>query len=274
MKIKNTKRWAPGGVRPWALAVAAIMVAFGLRYVIHPVLQGHLPLLTFMIAALLVEFFAGLGPALLVVASGLVIGAYFFVPPFRTLAIPEGPDLFFLAYYFSINFLGIFLIESLQRARCEARLLKDVAQSRFEMLERSNAERSRAEKAAQRSNERFQSLASSMPHVWYMRRLDGNFEYVNDRFYEYTGLEPGSLEGGGWLKAIHPDDVGQVKAIWRRTAETGKDEFSGLRLRMADGSFRRFEGQLSCIEDKRGKIIRWAGVSAELQTPEASAVYS
>lgn len=274
MKIRNAKRWAPGGVTPWASAVAAIAIAFGTRYALQPLLHGHLPLLTFMIAALLTEYFAGLWPALLVAASGIVIGAYFFVPPFHTLAIPEAPDLVFIVYYFSITFLGIFLIESLQRAKYEARLLKEVALSRLDMLERSNAERSRAEKAAQRSEERFQSLAASMPDVWYMRRLDGNFEYVNDRFYEYTGLEPGSLEGGGWLKAIHPDDVEQVRTAWGRVAETGEDDFSGFRLRMADGTYRRFEGQLSCVEDKRGKIIRWAGASAEPQTPKASAVYS
>lgn len=274
MKIKNAKRWAPGGITPWAVAIAAIMMAFGIRYALQPVLHGHLPLLTFMIAALLVEFFAGLWPALLVTATGLVIGAYFFVPPFHTLAIPEGPDLVFIVYYLSINFLGIFLIESLQRAKYEARLLKEVALSRLDMLERSNAERLKAEKAAQRSEERFQSLASSMPDVWYMRRLDGNFEYVNDQFYQYTGLEPGSLEGGGWLKAIHPGDVEQVRAAWKRVAETGEGDFSGFRLRMADGSYRRFEGQLSCIEDKRGKIIRWAGASTEPQAPKASAAYS
>lgn len=250
------------------------MIAFGMRYALQPLLQRHLPLLTFMIAALLVEFFAGLWPALLVTASGLVIGAYFFVPPVHTLAIPEARDLIFIVYYLSITLLGIVLVESLQRAKYAVQLLNEVALSRLDMLERSHAERSRAEKAAQQSEERFQSLAASMPDVWYMRRLDGNFEYVNDQFYEYTGLAPGSLEGGGWLKVIHPDDAEQVKAAWQRVAETGEEMFSGFRLRMADGSYRRFEGQLSCNKNTRGRIIRWVGASAEAQAPKTATAAS
>lgn len=274
MKIRNAKRWAPGGAMPWVVAVGAIVLAFGVRYALHPLLQGHLPLLGFIIAALLVEFYAGLWPALLVTASGIVVGAYFFIPPYHTLAFPEARDLVFITYYFTISFLGIVLIESLQRAKYEARLLKEVAQSCLDMLERSNAERSRAEKAAQRSEARFQSFASSMPHVWYMRRLDGNFEYVNDQFYQYTGLEPGSLEGDGWRRAILPDDIEQVRTTWKRVAAMGAEDSSGFRLRMADGSYRRFEGQISCVTDQHGKIMRWIGAGAEPQAPQSIAVSS
>jgi len=54
-----------------------------------------------------------------------------------------------------------------------------------------------------------------------MCRLDGNFEYVGDRFYQYTGLVRGCLEGSGWMKAIAPDDVERMKTEWSRLAETG-----------------------------------------------------
>jgi PAS domain S-box-containing protein len=266
MRIRNVKRWAPGGVRSYAIAVAAIMIAFAVRFALQPVLTDRYAFLFFAIAALLVEFFAGLGPALLVVASGLVIGGYFFVPPFNSLGMPEGFELVVIAFYLVVAMVGIILIESLQRSRYEARLLHEVAQSRLEMLERSHGQRLQAEEAARQSEERFQALASGLPQVWYMRRLDGNFEYVNDQFYQYTGLAPGSLEENGWLKAIHPDDVERVKSEWNRIAETGGEQSSRFRLRMADESYRYFAGQLSCIQDQRGKIIKWAGVSTELSS--------
>ena len=96
-----------------------------------------------------------------------------------------------------------------------------------------------------------------------MRRLDGHFEYVNDEFYQLTGLAPGTLEGRGWLQVIHPDDAKDVQASWGRITATGGECPSGFRLRMADGSYRHFAGRLSCIEDKRGKIIKWAGIGSE-----------
>ena len=266
MKIKNSVRWSSAGARSYAIAIAAIVIASGLRFALHPVLEADLPFLFFTIAGFLVAFLAGLWPALLVVASGFAIGTYFFVPPFNSIVIPETADLIFAIGYLSVSLLGIFLIESLQRAKYEARLLQQVAQSRLEILQRSNSERLRAEEATRQSEERFQTLASTLPHIWYMRRLDGNFEYVNDHFYQYTGLAPGSLQGNGWLKAIHPDDVERVKTAWSHVADTGQESTSGFRLRMADGAYHRFEGQVSRIEDKRGKIIKWVGMSAELQS--------
>ena len=263
MSIRNARRWAPAGTRPYAAAAAALGIASGLRFALHPILQDNLSFLTFTIATLLVEFYCGLGPALIVMVGGFLIGTYFFVPPYATLLIPEIWDLVYTVGYFAVVLLGIALIESLQRSRYEARMLREVAQSRLEMLERSHAGRVQAEAAAQHSEEQYQALASSMPHVWYMRRLDGNFEYVNDRFYELTGLAPGSLQGSGWLSVVHPDDAKGVMAAWDSIADTGEECASGFRLRMADGSYRYFAGRLSCIQDKRGKIIKWAGVGSE-----------
>ena len=131
------------------------------------------------------------------------------------------------------------------------------------MLERSHAGRLLAEDTARRSAEQYQELATSVAQVWYMRRLDGNFEYVNDEFYRLTGLAPGSLEARGWLDVIHPDDTASVQSSWSHVATTGVECASEFRLRMADGSFRHFSGTLSRIEDKRGKIIKWAGIGRD-----------
>jgi PAS domain S-box-containing protein len=263
MTIKNVKRWAPQGVVPYAVAIAAIAIAFGVRYALHPLLQGHFPFITFLIGAFLIEFFFGLGPSLFVIVIGLAITVYFFIPPFNTLLTPEPMDLIITGGYILIASVGIFLIESLQRSRYEARLLQEIAQSRLEMLQRSEAGRAHAEETARASEERFHAFASGLPQVWYMRRHNGNFEYVNDQFYEYTGLVPGSLESNGWLKAIHPDDIERVKAEWNQVAETGEELSSRFRLRMADDSYRYFTGKFSCVQDKHGKIIKWIGVTAD-----------
>ena len=272
MKPRNAKRWAPGGARPYAAAAAAVGIASAARFALHPILQDYLPFLTFTIAALLVEFYCGLLPALLAVGGGFLIGTYFFVPPYATFLIPDLWDLVYTVGYFAVVLLGIALIESLQRSRYESRMLREVAQSRLEMLERSHAGRVQAEAAAQRSEEQYEALASSMPHVWYMRRLDGNFEYVNDRFYELTGLAPGTLQGSGWLSVVHPDDAAGVKASWEYIAATGEECASAFRLRMADGSYRQFAGRLSCIQDKRGKIIKWAGAGSERDPQQAASL--
>ena len=169
MRLRNAKRWGPGGVRPYAVGVFAVTIAFTVRYALHPVLGDNLPFVCFTFAALLTEFFVGLGPALLVSALGLLSGTYFFVPPFNSFGLPEAQDLIFAGGYLSVTLLGIILIEALQRAKYQMRLIGDVAQSRLEMLERSDAGRTRAEARALQHEERFQSLASTLPHVWHIR---------------------------------------------------------------------------------------------------------
>ncbi|OXC74221.1 hypothetical protein BSU04_33400 [Caballeronia sordidicola] len=63
------------------MALVAALAAFGARELMHPVLEAHMPALFFTIAAVLVGFFMGIGPAILVVAIGVPVADYFFVPP-------------------------------------------------------------------------------------------------------------------------------------------------------------------------------------------------
>src|ERR1700738_3683222 len=130
MRLRNSKRWAPGGVRPYVVAIFAVTIAFSVRYALRPVLGDNLPFVCFTIAALLTEFFVGLWPAVLVIVIGLLSGTYFFVAPFNSFELPEAQDLVFIGGYLSVTLLGIFLIEALQRAKYETRLIGDVAQSR------------------------------------------------------------------------------------------------------------------------------------------------
>ena len=276
MHFRNAKRWAPTGIAAYLTAIGATLIAFGMRYAAQPVLNMHYPFLFFTIASLLVAFHLGLWPAVLVVISGLLMGMYFFVPPFYSFEIPDAVDVIFIFGYLAVALLGITLIEMLHRAKHETYLLQQVAQSRLEMLERSHTQRSRAEELAKKNEEHFEILASSLPHIWYMRRLDGNFEYFNERFYEYTGLTPGSLDNKAWLNALHPDDVAAVTAAWAQVAEDGVEQTSAFRLRLANGTYQRFEGFLSRSEDKRGKIIKWMETTgtARFDSNASSAVYN
>lgn len=143
----------------------ALAAAAAIRFALHPVLNENLPFLTFTIAAFLVEFYCGLIPALLAMSGGFLIGTYFFVPPYGMFLMPEIWNLVYTVGYFAVVLLGITLIESLQRSRYEARLLREVARSRLEMLERSHALRVHAEDAARQSEIQYQALASGMPQV-------------------------------------------------------------------------------------------------------------
>lgn len=73
--MRNANRWAPGGARPYAAALAAILLAFAIRSALQPVLGEHYSYSLFTIATIVIAAYGGYGPALVVVASGWVIGS-------------------------------------------------------------------------------------------------------------------------------------------------------------------------------------------------------
>lgn len=257
LRIGNARRWAPGGWRPFLAALALVACAFAIRYGLHGFLQEKHPFTLFAATAILTAFYFGYAPALLVMTAGLLLGVYFFVPPFNTLFPPEVQDLLYVGGYLLIASLSIYLIEGLQRSKYALRLMRDVLESRLEMLERSNAERTLAERAALENSERFTSLAAGLPQILYMRRVDGEFEYLNEHFYRSTGLTAGALGHDGWLAAVHPDDIQTVNEAFGRVGAGGGKEELRLRLRMADGSYVLFGGPLSRLDGRHGKDIKW-----------------
>ena len=45
--------------------------------------------------------------------------------------------------------------------------------------------------------------------------LDGDFSYVNRAFERMSGLRSDEARGGGWQRAVHPEDRERVLACWR-----------------------------------------------------------
>lgn len=70
----------------YAVAIAAIVAAFALRYGLHDTLANRIPFAFFTLATLIAAWYGGLGPGLLAAVGGLALSDYFFLPPHS----PEG----------------------------------------------------------------------------------------------------------------------------------------------------------------------------------------
>src|SRR5262249_4907354 len=70
----------------YAVAIAAIVVAFAVRYGLHGTLEHRIPFAFFTLATLIAAWYGGLGPGLLAAVGGLALTDYFFLPPHS----PEG----------------------------------------------------------------------------------------------------------------------------------------------------------------------------------------
>jgi K+-sensing histidine kinase KdpD len=71
----------PSHLQRYAVAIAAVVVAFMLRYSIYGTLDNRIPFGFFTSATLIAAWYGGLGPGLLSACAGLLLGDLFFLPP-------------------------------------------------------------------------------------------------------------------------------------------------------------------------------------------------
>ncbi|WP_027210726.1 DUF4118 domain-containing protein [Burkholderia sp. WSM2232] len=159
MEVKNSKRWAPRGRNRWIAAAAALVAAAIIRTVLHPLLGPFMPGTAFLVAAVLVEYYCGLAPALCVMLLGLCLADYLFVPPYGHIEVIDASDLHLLISYPLMTVFVIGLVERLRRAQYRAELLAAVAQSRYEMLLRHDNERLIARRATDEMHRMLRHIA-------------------------------------------------------------------------------------------------------------------
>ncbi|MET3521825.1 PAS domain-containing protein [Mesorhizobium abyssinicae] len=68
-----------------------------------------------------------------------------------------------------------------------------------------------------------------------------------------------------WRDLIHPDDLPLAEKRWRTALATGEPFECEYRVRMADGTYRWHQGRRAPMHDNSGKIVRWFGVSSDIE---------
>ena len=79
----------------------------------------------------------------------------------------------------------------------------------------------KAEEALSDSEERFRTLADNIPNFAWMAYANGGIFWFNKQWYEYTGTTLEEVQGWGWQKVHHPDNIKAVKEKW--TAKIKKE---------------------------------------------------
>ena len=131
-------------------------------------------------------------------------------------------------------------------------------------------ERRIAEQLAE-SEMRFRTLADTMPQMVWSTLPDGNHDYYNARWYEFTGVPEGSTDGEGWNGMFHPDDQQRAWEVWRHSLTTGEPYRIEYRLRHRSGEYRWVLGQALPIRDAAGRIVRWFGTCTDIHQDKLAA---
>ncbi len=119
-------------------------------------------------------------------------------------------------------------------------------------------------RAVQESERRFRLLADTLPDlVWTVDR-NLNLTYVNERFYEYTGMEKPGAMGLGWQNIVHPECLEKAIEDWKIPLRDLTPYEGEQRLRAADGSYRWFLIRGLPILDEHGSVHSWFGTSTDI----------
>jgi PAS domain S-box-containing protein len=95
---------------------------------------------------------------------------------------------------------------------------------------------------------------------------DGSVDFVNRHWQEYTGLSPAKTSGAGWEAAVHPADLKGHLEKWRASLTSGEPFENELRYRRAmDGQYRRFLARAVPLRDARGNVLKWYGISTDIE---------
>ncbi|MBD2421260.1 PAS domain S-box protein [Anabaena cylindrica FACHB-243] len=125
-------------------------------------------------------------------------------------------------------------------------------------------ERKEMERALEKSERRYATLAASAPVGIYRTDIAGNCLYVNDRWCQIAGLTPEEATGFGWTRGLHPEDREMIAAEWNQYVQTGKTFNLEYRFQQPDGAEIWVFGQAVPELDQEGTVIGYVGTVTDI----------
>jgi formate hydrogenlyase transcriptional activator len=112
---------------------------------------------------------------------------------------------------------------------------------------------------------RLQTVIDTVPSFLWTSFPDGSKEYLNKRWYEYTGLSLEQGKGWGWKVVVHPDDLDHLVREWRALLDAPKPGELETRIRRYDGEYRWFLIRVVPQFDSEGNVVRWFGSNTDIE---------
>ena len=114
------------------------------------------------------------------------------------------------------------------------------------------------------SREYFKYLADNIPVLIWTADMDGKLDYINRRWYEYTGFD---LEDSKTKQTelVHPDDLETSSMAWRQALQNKQKYEHEFRFkRNVDGAYRWHYAQAIPFKDEQGNITAWIGTCIDI----------
>src|SRR3984893_15029490 len=134
-----------------------------------------------------------------------------------------------------------------------------------EDLEKAYNEAKVSEAQLADSEARLRTIIDMVPSFLWASLPDGSKEYLNKRWYDYTGLSLEEGEGWGWKVVVHPEDLDRLVQEWLAIMDSREPGELETRIRRHDGVYRWFLIRVVPLLDEEGNVVKWFGSNTDIE---------
>lgn len=118
--------------------------------------------------------------------------------------------------------------------------------------------------ALKSSEQRFRTLADTLPAMVWISDPMGNLYYFNRSVYEFSGYTADELAKVGWIEIVHTDDRPENIEKWMHSIQTGEPFLFEHRFRRHDGVYRWQLSRAVPQYNENGQVEMWVGSSTDI----------
>ena len=107
-------------------------------------------------------------------------------------------------------------------------------------------------------------VVDALPGMVWTALSDGQIDFVNQRWCEYTGLSVEEACGRGWRAAIHSQDLAALLERWRSILVSGQPRDAEARVRRCDGEYQWFLFRACPLVGPSEDRVRWCGIWTDI----------
>jgi PAS domain S-box-containing protein len=108
-------------------------------------------------------------------------------------------------------------------------------------------------------------LIDAIPAFVWSALPDGQIDFCNQKWLDYTGMSLDEVRGEELAAAIHPQDKSDFVEKWRAYLTQARSFEAEARMRRADGSYRWFLIRAVPLREAKGGISRWCGTNVDIE---------
>jgi len=112
--------------------------------------------------------------------------------------------------------------------------------------------------------QQYRTLTEVIPQIVWTAKPDGGVDYVNHKWFEYTGMSFEQTRDWGWQPALHGDDIEPVTLKWKESLASGLPFEFEMRFRRHDGIYHWFLVRALALRDGSGSIVKWCGTNTDI----------